>query len=77
MVRGKFRVDKITRHAWSKEAGEVTLSAVCDDGIEENARYAKFTPSGSITMMIDNPPALAAFELGAEVYVDFTPVPKA
>lgn len=72
-VRAKFRVDSITRHAWNKDAGEVKLSPVCDDGIEENRRFHRYTPSGALSMTIDNPPALAVFELGKEFYVDFSP----
>ncbi len=74
MVRGKFCVQSIKRFSYSQTAAEVTLSAVYDDGTEENRRYAKATPSGDIRMVIDNPPALEAFALGKTFYVDFTPV---
>ena len=38
---------------------------------------AKYTPSGAITMTIDNPEALDQFKVGDEFYVDFTPVTAA
>jgi hypothetical protein len=73
-VRAKFTVQSIKRDSWDQgRSGEVTLSAVYDQTTEENRRYAKATPSGSITMRVDNPPALEVFELGKTFYVDFTP----
>ncbi len=41
----------------------------------ENARFTTATPWGEIKLGIDNPPALAAFEVGKSYYVDFTPAP--
>lgn len=74
MVRGKFRVTKIAETLWGQK--EVTLSPEYDTSIEEDRRYAKATPSGTITMMIDNPPAVDYLKLGEFFYVDFTAVPK-
>lgn len=70
MVRAKFQVTSINQHSWG---GKVFgLTAVYDDGIEENKRFAKATPSGSMEMQIDNPPAAEFFELGKSYYLDFT-----
>lgn len=74
MVRGKFRVEQVTEHA-RFSGREVKLEAVYDDGIEENRRFAEATPTGEITMHIDNPAAAEQFKVGTELYVDFTPVP--
>ena len=38
---------------------------------DENARFTKATPWGEIRLGIDNPTALAAFEVGKSYYVDF------
>ena len=74
VVRGKFRLSAITRVAYNPQAVLVKLEAVLDDGIEENARFAKATPSGSVTMQIDNQSAANQFSgLGQYFYVDFTP----
>jgi hypothetical protein len=70
-VRGKFQVQSITRHAWSKSSVEVELRAVCNDGTPENERFHQATPSGTVKMVIDNPPAAEFFELGKFVYADF------
>jgi hypothetical protein len=78
-VRAKFRVSAIKTKQWSKGAPSQTtveLDAVWADGIEENKRYAKYTPSGKIELTIDNPPALEFFEIGKYVYVDFTEAPQ-
>lgn len=74
MVRAKFRVTKLTQYTPTQF--EVTLSALMDDKTEENRRYHKYTPQGSITMMIDNPPASAYFGIGKTVYVDFSDAPE-
>jgi hypothetical protein len=69
VVRAKARVTKVTSH----EGGgfEMTAIPVYDDGIEENARFAKATPSGEIRLWVDNPPAREFFTLGRILYVDF------
>lgn len=69
-VRAKFRVSSVTDFGFTKQ---VKLVAVADDGIPENRRYHKATPSGTIEMTIDNPPASDQFTPGKQFYVDFTP----
>jgi hypothetical protein len=70
MVRAKFRCASI-------EHGSVTLYAVTlyavTSGSEEDKSWSKYTPSGQLTMQIDNPPALAQFAVGDEYYLDFSP----
>lgn len=51
----------------------VKLSAVQG---EENKTWAKYTPSGSIELQIDNPNAYEAFVLGQTYFVDFRPAPE-
>lgn len=65
-VVAKFKVKTIQKH-------EVTLSAVTSGGLENN-EFFKYTPSGTLTMHIDNPDALAVFaEVGQEFYLTLTP----
>lgn len=69
MVRAKVRCGSIENNA-------VTFSTVYepDEARDaENARFTKATPWGEIRMGIDNPDALAQFEVGKEYYVDFSP----
>ena len=79
MVRAKFRVTKVAKTVYggNAEQVEVTLSPEYDTSIPEYARFAKATPSGTIQLFIDNPPASDQLELGKYFYVDFSEVPKA
>jgi hypothetical protein len=73
-VRAKMKVASITEQHWTK-GKVVKLQAEYDATIPEDQRFAQATPSGSMEMHIDNPAALAQFELGKDYYLDFTPVP--
>jgi hypothetical protein len=42
-----------------------------DESIPEDQRYAKATPSGTLTITVDNPAVV--FEPGASYYLDITP----
>lgn len=70
-VRAKFFVQEVAKTTYG---GRVRLQAVCRG--EDNKVWAAATPSGSIEMAIRNESALAQFEPGDELYVDFTVAPK-
>lgn len=72
-VRGKFKVQRITRDAWNPEGGIVKLEAVYTGTPEDNT-YSAATPCGSIEMTVTNPAAYEKLSLGKSFYVDFTPV---
>lgn len=73
MVRAKFMVQEIRQHHYGNPgATTVILRPQYDQSIEEDKRFAKATPSGEVSMYIDNPPAQAFFELGKTYYLDFT-----
>lgn len=76
-VRGKFRVTRLTQEAWMQPGGRIVgLGAVYrDPKSEENTMYHNATPSGEITMTVDNPAAAEFFQLNRNVYVDFSPAP--
>jgi len=82
-VRAKFYVNSVTKYQEPAGTGQVTLNAVYQskpgvDGnaCEENYIFGKYTPSGTINMGIQNPPAFKFFEDALEakrpVYVDFS-----
>ena len=77
-VRGKFFVLGIEKHGRGSNGLKIRLGAVSGSDKEnaENCMYHKYTPSGSIEMFVDNPPAEAFFTLGKTVYVDFTEAPE-
>lgn len=45
-----------------------------EDACESHC-FSKATPSGSLSMQIDNPRARGTFAPGQRYYLDFTPVP--
>ena len=76
VVRAKFRVNSYeTCLQGGKDSQEecrtVKLTAVYDDS-EENKKFFKYTPNGSITVGLLSPSAWKQFELGASYFVDFT-----
>ena len=73
MVRGKFKLDVITNYAGGTKGFLFTAVSPADGEIEENAKYHKYTPSGKVEMVIDNPAAQMQFALGEYYYLDFTP----
>lgn len=52
---------------------EVVFSAASDYDTPENLRFAQFTPSGTLTMTVDNP--AVEFVPGLEYYLDISLVP--
>lgn len=74
-VRAKFRCTFETHKKWGPESEHVTRSyefqAMYDPDAPEDQRYAKATPSGNLTIAVDNP--AVAFEPGKSYYLDFTP----
>lgn len=71
MVRAKMVVQKV-----DEEKNEIKLSCMYDHDAEEDESFCQATPWGEITMGIDNPAALAQFEVGKAYYVDFSPAPE-
>lgn len=73
-VQALFFVQSVKQTAGNPEAREVTMSAVVrGDHAKEWARY---TPSASLTMFVDNPAAVAQFPVGQEFLVTFQPADK-
>lgn len=73
-VRAKFRVNSYEttlNHGDNEEMRTIKLSAVMS-GSDENKRFFKWTPNGTISIGILNRSAWEKFPLGAEVFVDFT-----
>lgn len=74
MVRAKFIVTSITRYGG--EMTQIKLSPVMS-GCEENKSFAKYTPSGEISLSVSVPETAKLFDIDKEFYVDFTEAPKA
>lgn len=75
-IRAKFVLQSITEY--NGPGRELKFWAQYDQSIPEDQRFAKATPSGSMTMTVDNPAALVFFEgkIGKAFYLDMTEVPE-
>lgn len=60
--------DKITCNAVARPAGYPAT------GLDEDNTYAKFSPSGELTLTIANPALIGKIEPGTTFYLDFTKV---
>lgn len=72
-VRAKLHLSSETTYEWGGK--KLKFETRYDNTIPEDQRFQKATPSGYIDIHIDNPIALAQFKMGADYYVDFSPVP--
>jgi hypothetical protein len=74
-TRAKFRCSVEINKTWGPTPESVTrayeFTAVYDDGTPENQRFAKRTPSGNLTIQVDNPDV--RFEPGQLYYLDISP----
>lgn len=74
-VRAKFRctAEKTSKFSpGADSARSYEFQALYDPSIPEDERYAKYTPTGSVTIGVDNPNVI--FEPGRSYYLDFTEV---
>ncbi|MBR1150063.1 hypothetical protein [Bradyrhizobium sp. JYMT SZCCT0428] len=75
-MRAKMQVNKVERFNGSDR---ITCNAVArssaypEDGSDEDNTYAKFSPSGELSLTIANPVLLGVIEPGQKFYLDFTP----
>ena len=74
MIRAKFRVVAVTEHAYSADARTIKLEPQYDDSIPEDRRFAQSTPSGELSMYVNNPAAVEELKIGKFFYLDFVPV---
>lgn len=69
-ILAKFRC--VSRKRFASNPDSVEFTTMYDPTLEEDRRFTKATPSGTITMTVDNP--AADFEPGADYYVTFRKV---
>ena len=75
-MRAKFVVTSVTKPCEGSE--ELTFRAVSDtpfdaEGASEDNSFARYTPSGTLSMTVQNPALLGKFIPGDKFYLDFTP----
>ena len=66
-VKVKFNVSELTKFG-NGGGGKVVLMPVVGDS-DENREFWKYTPSGKLEMVIDNPEAYKQFEEMGEFYL--------
>lgn len=74
MVRAKFQVTAVTQYSGDSSARNIKLEPRYDESIPEDRRFAVATPSGELTMYVNNAAAVEELKLGKTFYLDFTPV---
>lgn len=76
-MRAKFAIQSVTKfthgeqlkmHPIGKSGGYPA------NGSDEDNTFAKFSPSGSLELMIANPALIGTFQPGDTYYLDFTKV---
>jgi hypothetical protein len=83
-MRAKVMVNGVQEHFADHtnmdKCGEtLTMAPVCkngaypQDGSDEDNSFAMWTPSGSITLLVNNPALWGKFKQGDKMYVDFSP----
>lgn len=79
-LRAKFQVQTVKHssdHTGAVASEEIELSAVTgSSGDDVNKQWSKWTPSGRLTMTINNPDAMRRVLPGQEVYIDITVILK-
>jgi hypothetical protein len=80
-MRAKMRLNAITNRYQENDEGPVLqetlqFAAVAankypEDGSDEDNTYAKFSPSGVLSLTVANPALIGKFEVGEKYYLDF------
>lgn len=70
-TRSKFMLQSIKKVSWDTGVEILTFHAV-SGGSEENEHFARYTPSGDLSITVDNPKLVGTFTLGAFYYLDLT-----
>lgn len=76
-MRAKMKINHIDKRSEGQETlyfNPVCASRYPADGNDENNTYAKFTPSGMLSLTVVNPALLGKFAQGEEYYLDFSRV---
>ena len=74
-MRAKMKINHIDKRYEGQETlyfNPVGASKYPEDGSDENNTYAKFSPSGMVSLTIANPALIGNFSEGEEYYLFFT-----
>ena len=74
-MRAKMVINEVKRNQGIET---LAMTAVCkpngydESGLDEDNTYAKFSPSGQLTLTVSNPALFGKFNPGEKYYLDFT-----
>jgi hypothetical protein len=76
-MRAKFYLQSVKPSPGDPSAEVLEFCAVTDmpydaEGNSEDNSFARWTPSGSLTMTVTNPNLVGTFKAGEKFYLDFT-----
>lgn len=82
-MRAKMAIQSVTvnpdwQDSTKTNSETITMASVCkdgaypSDGTDEDNTYARWSPSGHLTLTIANPNLWGKFKQGQKFYVDFT-----
>lgn len=74
-MRAKMKINYIDNRHDGYETlyfNPVSASRYPEDGSDENNTYAKYSPSGMLSLTVTNPALHGKFAEGEEYYLDFT-----
>lgn len=74
-VRCLFQLQEIHDLHWGSPSKRLVFRACYDTRIPEHQRFYDATPTGELTMLVNNPAALEQFELGRHYYFDADKAP--
>ncbi|MGE4190716.1 MAG: hypothetical protein AB7G12_12570 [Thermoanaerobaculia bacterium] len=76
-VRCKMKLIEIHQSYYNRDSRTLVFHTEYDHSIPEDQRFQIATPTGRLEQHVDNPAALAQFELGKSYYFDAVPVEAA
>lgn len=79
-MRAKMMITQVVQHQGGSETLHLSAVARSDgypaDGADEDNTFARFSPSGTLTLTVANPALIGQFKPGERYYLDFTKAAK-
>lgn len=74
-MRAKMKVNSVIKTEYGEKLEFTAVpksTSYPEDGSDEDNTYAKFSPSGTVTLQVANPALFGKFIPGEKYYIDFT-----
>lgn len=75
-IRGKFKLWAITNWGYPGKSYQFNADTTHDDSIPDDQQFSKYTPSGQLTISIENPIVNEHLDksIGKSFYLDLTDI---